>query len=178
MLKNINSFIIGIILLSGIPMLPAEPNKSSQELQHNIINKNPILVFDNIQNNNLIDNKVIPQIPKRYRIAIHLNPPLHASASAQINLLDLQYLIAEIKKQSPNLANKKIFIVDLRQEPHAILNQNAVSWYGFKNQVANQLEQELIDKFNNSYKLNSSELNCNMSVFINVIIYYIFNITN
>ncbi len=92
-------------------------------------NNNYIVVFDN----NIINKK-----PKQYRNANNLAPQLPASASAQPNLHDFQYII--------NKSSKNVFIIDLRQEPHAILNKRAISWYGYRNQVPNNLEHRLINQ--------------------------------
>jgi len=99
--------------------------------------KGVILIFDNINN---IKNY---SEPKKYRTGIVLQPiKLYVSGSAQPNLKDFEYIIAQAQQFVKN--HNKIFIVDLRQEPHALLNDNAVSWFGFRNQVAYSLEQQLI----------------------------------
>lgn len=103
-----------------------------------------ILVFDNNSTNHKIYKK-----PKQYRNGIKLDPKLNASASAQPNVNDLKYIIDQAKTYTKNQTNKKIFIVDLRQEPHAFLNEYAISWYGFRNQVPNSLEYELIEQLSN-----------------------------
>lgn len=66
---------------------------------------------------------------------------MHISGSAQPNVQDLNFIIKEANKY---VNKNNIFIVDLRKEPHAILNQKAVSWYGFRNQITNHLEPQLI----------------------------------
>lgn len=113
-------------------------------------NKNRvILVFDNVNSGT---EKACSQ-PRNYRNAMLLNSlPIPISGSAQPNLQDFKYIIKEAKKYVPQ---KNIFIVDLRKEPHALLNQKAVSWYGFRNQVTNDLETKLI---NNLRKLKSTKV--------------------
>ncbi len=99
--------------------------------------KNISLVYDNINN---IKNY---SKPKKYRNGLDLySLQLNISGSAQPNLKDFEYIIAKAKQIVKNY--NKIFLVDLRQEPHALLNDNAVSWFGFRNQVSNTLEQDLI----------------------------------
>lgn len=98
-----------------------------------------ILVFDNTTTT----TQHTYTMPKNYRNAMLLEPlPIHISGSAQPNLQDLKYIIKEAKK---HVAQNNIFILDLRKEPHALLNQKAVSWYGFRNQVTNNLELQLIN---------------------------------
>ena len=103
-----------------------------------------ILVFDNNTINNKIDKK-----PKQYRSGVNLTPKINASASAQPNVNDFKYIINKAKTYTKNQSNKEIFIIDLRQEPHAILNEYAISWYGFRNQVPNNLENQLIKQLSN-----------------------------
>lgn len=105
-----------------------------------------ILIFDNINNNINPNNYSRPTKPKRYRTGIDLIPKLNASGSEQPNVSDLKYIINEAKQYTTNHSSKEIFIVDLRQEPHVMINEYAVSWYGFKNQVPNNLEHELTSK--------------------------------
>ena len=86
--------------------------------------KGVFLIFDSVNDPNTINhyNK-----PKKYRSGAGLHPTkLNVSGSGQPNLRDLEYIITEAQRfiKDPN----KIFIVDLRQEPHAFLNDNAVSW--------------------------------------------------
>lgn len=95
------------------------------------------LIFDNL---NEVSNYTLP---KKYRNAIHLTSrPLYLSGSAQPTFRDLKYIIKEAKKFVSD--HNHIFIIDLRQEPHVFLNNKAISWYGFRNQVTNKLEQQLI----------------------------------
>ncbi len=104
--------------------------------------KGVFLIFDSVNDPNTINhyNK-----PKKYRSGAGLHPTkLNVSGSGQPNLRDLEYIITEAQRfiKDPN----KIFIVDLRQEPHAFLNDNAVSWFGFRNQVSYNLEKQLVSE--------------------------------
>jgi protein-tyrosine phosphatase len=111
---------------------------------HQLSTKKTILIFDNIQNIDTQDHDA--KLPKKYRHGLSLQPQLYASASAQPNKPDLQYIINQAKINLPKAKSPNIVIIDLRQEPHAFLNGLAVSWYGFRNQIAYQLEPQLIDK--------------------------------
>jgi protein tyrosine phosphatase len=122
------------------------------------VNYEKLLVFDNY-----FGLKTIDQNPKRYRNAYKLNLPLNASASAQPNLSDLKTII-----KKTNLNSKQVYIIDLRQEPHGFLNEYAVSWYGFRNQLPNSVEKKLIKElankkivkvYKNLNKLNDGHVN-------------------
>ena len=131
-----------------MPNTYANTEKHPQEI------KKIILIYDNTHNIENITtnndtkknnkNKNYNQ-PKRYRNGLNLQPVgLNISGSSQPNVADLQYIIQEAKQHTANHSTKEIFILDLREEPHAMLNERAVSWYGFKNQVKHQLEPQLI----------------------------------
>lgn len=101
------------------------------------------LIFDNINPN---------QTPKAYRSGLDLPyAKLNISGSAQPNLNNFEYIINQAKKAA--IFTNKIFIVDLRQEPHAILNNQAISWFGFRNQVPYLLEQQLINQLTINKKI-------------------------
>ena len=51
----------------------------------------------------------------------------HISASGQPTFAQLKNLFDELKKHAPN--DKKIFMVDLRQESHGFADEYPVSWY-------------------------------------------------
>lgn len=128
LLNNKNIFFIWLLCcLSGIAC--------GSETDH-------ILIFDNI--NNFNNNHTV----KKYRNGANLMPSLNASGSAQPNPSDLKHIIHHTNSyfsgDYAGTSSGKIFIIDLRKEPHAMLNEYAVSWYGFKNQVPNHLEQKLI----------------------------------
>lgn len=99
--------------------------------------KKHILVFDNLISND---------IPKRYREGSNMIPKLYSSASAQPNLRDFEYIIKYAKKKLHTNNSNKIFVIDLRQEPHAILDGKAISWYGLRNQIPHYYEKHLINK--------------------------------
>ena len=93
------------------------------------------LIFDNFNQH---------VAPKHYRTGIYLSPnKLNISGSSQPNLKNLKYIIKKAKQIVPD--NHKIFIIDLRQEPHVLLNKYAISWFGFRNQASNTLEEQLIE---------------------------------
>lgn len=56
-----------------------------------------------------------------------------ASGSAQPTLSELQNIYDKLKKIAPN--DKKIYIVDLRQESHGFADEYPVSWYVKKNRA-------------------------------------------
>ncbi|MBQ7631065.1 MAG: hypothetical protein IJS81_12785 [Selenomonadaceae bacterium] len=75
-----------------------------------------------------------------WKVDIYYNPPsreglenFHASASGQPTLSELKNIFDEIKKVAPN--DKKIYIVDLRQESHGFADEYPVSWYVKKNRA-------------------------------------------
>ena len=74
----------------------------------------------------------------------------HASGSGQPTLSELKNIYDALKKIAPN--DKKIYIVDLRQESHGFADEYPVSWYVKKNranmgktftQIENDEEQRL-----------------------------------
>ena len=75
-----------------------------------------------------------------WRVEIYHNPPtkkyldeLHVSASGQPTFSQLKNLFDELKKHAPN--DKKIYLVDLRQETHGFADEYPVSWYVLKNRA-------------------------------------------
>lgn len=130
------SFIILLSIISPMSKITAKEIVSEKN-----IFKNHILVFD---------NSISTNIPKRYRHGANLSPPLYVSSSAQPNLKDFEYIIQYSKKKTRAKSNSRIFIIDLRQEPHAMLDGKAVSWYGLKNQVPNYYEKHLINQLKKS----------------------------
>lgn len=79
-------------------------------------------------------------MPKMYRSPVFFkNSPnqnfditgfnqLQVSGSAQYSLSELKELVSHIHKRH-KVAYDKIYVIDLREEPHAFINDAAVSWY-------------------------------------------------
>ena len=90
---------------------------------------------------------VTEDLPRSFRLmtdAWHINPAgyepsrkylesFHASASGQPTLSELKNLYDTLKKIAPN--DKKIYIVDLRQESHGFADEYPVSRYAAKNRA-------------------------------------------
>lgn len=55
------------------------------------------------------------------------NLPINISGSAQFNTKTLELMLKKIKK-SADIPDKKIIIIDLRQEPHGYINGEHVTW--------------------------------------------------
>ncbi len=140
-LMSLKILLNNIILFTLIMLAPMSKIIAKEVNSEKNIIKNHILV---------LDNSISSNIPKRYRDGTKLTPKLYASASAQPNLKDFKYIIQHAKQQLNTNSNSKIFIVDLRQEPHAMLDGQAISWYGLKNQLPNYYEKNLINKLKKS----------------------------
>lgn len=76
-----------------------------------------------------LDGANSTELPRNFRIL----PELKISASAQPSLKNLP-LLYETLRDAAN-SDVKIYIVDLRQEPHGFANGNPVSWYVEKNRA-------------------------------------------
>ena len=125
-----------LLCVASIPAIYAELKDHLHDPSKKDL-KGVFLIFDNVD-----DIKNYSK-PKKYRSGADLySIKLNISGSAQPNLKDVEYIIATAQQFVTD--HKKIFFVDLRQEPHALLNDNAVSWFGFRNQVAYNLEQRLV----------------------------------
>jgi len=78
---------------------------------------------------------------------------LNCSGSGQFSKGELTFLIQE------KFRNKKVTVIDLRQESHAFLNGNAVAWIGIydeanRDKALNEIEQEEVKKI---HKLKSQD---------------------
>lgn len=75
-----------------------------------------------------------------WQVDIYYNPPtregldtFYVSASGQPTLSEMKNIFDELKKIAPN--DKKIYIVDLRQESHGFADEYPISWYVKKNRA-------------------------------------------
>jgi len=112
-----------------------------------------------------IDTKNVEKLPRNYRTSNdELKVPekvnkemdvsyipslkgmdtLHISGSAQCSQLEFNQLMANLKP----MALGPIYVVDLRQESHGLLNGNGVSWYGDRDwsNINKTYEHVLIDE--------------------------------
>ncbi|WP_182187752.1 protein tyrosine phosphatase [Pectinatus frisingensis] len=76
-----------------------------------------------------IDPKYKQQLDAAYQPSRVGLDTLNASGSAQPSYNEFQQLASYLKQQTKN----PIYIIDLRQESHGIINGDAVSWYGKHN---------------------------------------------
>ena len=71
------------------------------------------------------------KFPRNFRVMD--NPKFYASASGQPTFSELKNLFYRLKNIAPN--DKKIYMVDLRQESHGFAEEYPVSWYELKNKA-------------------------------------------
>ncbi len=81
------------------------------------------------------------EAPRNFRILPHFKPlqglkveglaNVRASGSGQFNPAGLKWIEGELKRQG--IAYRELVIVDLREEPHGMVDGQAVSWYAKNN---------------------------------------------
>lgn len=125
-----------------------------------IVGFNPIQPIDDFilaPNDIIFDSSKGAVMPRMYRSPIFFQNArpqefnlagfnqLHISGSAQYSWLELKELLNHIHKRH-KIPFNKIYIIDLREEPHAFINGSAVSWfYGPLHVQQNRASQEIID---------------------------------
>lgn len=74
-------------------------------------------------------------LPKKFRTTQGTLPDhINTTGLAELNIAgSAQFSKSAFEEILQNLRQKKIIVVDLRQESHGLLNSNAVSWYGWQN---------------------------------------------
>jgi protein-tyrosine phosphatase len=92
-------------------------------------NKPVYLVFDSTVQNSLPKNFRSTSQPllANAKFSSKGYEQLHLIGSAQFSAGQLKLVLAHVTSLAP------IIIVDLRQEAHGYLNQDAISWYGYRN---------------------------------------------
>lgn len=96
-------------------------------------------------------------MPRMYRSPVFFKPSphqkiditgfnqLHISGSGQYSWLELKELISHIHKKH-KVSRDKIYVLDFREEPHAFINDVAVSWfYGALDVQQNKSSSDVID---------------------------------
>lgn len=95
----------------------------------------------------VLDMRNVPSLPRNYRDTnqsiADINPTglaeLHMAGSAQFSAESLKQVLAQLHA-------KHLVIFDLRQESHAFLDNNAVSWYGPRNAMNANKKDSTIER--------------------------------
>lgn len=127
MIKSIALFITGILLLTMTTFASAAYSR-------------PLLVLD-MRNS--------PELPRHFRAATDTLPEsVNVTGLAELHIAGGgQFSKASLEKILRRLQTKNIFVIDLRQESHGMLNNNAISWYGPRNasnegKTINQIDED------------------------------------
>lgn len=81
----------------------------------------------------VLDMKNVAEYPRNFRSTLDLkaNSEVNLTGLAELNMAGGgQFSVAALKKVMEYLHGRNITIIDLRQESHGFLDNNAVSWYG------------------------------------------------
>lgn len=90
-----------------------------------------------------------PQLPKRFRMITDALPAnINSTGLADLHIAGGgQFSKSAFKLMLERMKAKHIVVMDLRQESHGMLNDNAISWYGLRNadnanKTAAQIEED------------------------------------
>ncbi|MGL5270075.1 MAG: hypothetical protein ACRC7I_06005 [Selenomonadaceae bacterium] len=91
-----------------------------------------------------VPQKVNPEVDLSYVPSSEGLDTLNISGSAQYSELEFSELLSKLK----TIAKGPIYMVDLRQESHGLLNGNGVSWYGDRDwsNINRNYDQVLLDE--------------------------------
>lgn len=97
----------------------------------------------------ILDMRNSPELPKHFHTTTDtLSAPnidtrglaeLQIAGGSQFSKLSFDSILQRLR-------SKKIIVVDLRQESHGLLNSNAVSWYGGRNNSNQGLSNQAVEK--------------------------------
>lgn len=87
-------------------------------------------------------------LPKNFRTSSGtVSNPVNTTGLAELKIAgSAQFSKAAFEEILQKLQEKKIIVIDLRQESHGMLNSNAVSWYGWQNAANAKLTPKHVEQ--------------------------------